>query len=187
MIRVNLLRDQTVRVRKTAARPTVSRMGLVTVAIFLVFIGGMGSYWYSVSREIGALTQTRDRLRRENDRLQGLKKEIEKYQSLKLIAQGRIEVIEKLKEFQTGPVSLMNHLIQSIPRDSSLWLTLVDQKADRIAIRGYAFRNEAVADFMTNLAATGFFKSVDLEVLESDKEASKFSLICITPRKLPSE
>lgn len=189
MIKVNLLRDHTVSSRKTSVTPSVSRMGLVLLAIFLVLVGGLGAYWYSVSREIASLTQTRKRLREENNRLQSLKKEIDKYQQLKQLQQSRIEVIEKLKEFQTGPVNLLNHLIQSMPRDSSLWLTLLDQKGERIVIRGYALRNEAIADFMSNLAATGFFRSVDLELLENDKdkEASKFSLICMGPRKLPAE
>ncbi len=189
MIKVNLLRDQTVRTRKTTVTPSVSRMGLVLLAIFLVLVGGLGGCWYSVSREIASLTLARTRLRAENTRLQNLKKEIEKYQQLKQLQQSRIEVIEKLKEFQTGPVNLLNHVIQSMPRDSSLWLTVLDQKGERISIKGFAFRNEAIADFMSSLAATGFFRSVDLELLESDKDkdASKFSLICMGPRKLPAE
>ncbi len=187
MIKVNLLRDQTLQVRKTSAKPTVSRMGLMFLAILLVTVGGMGFYWYSVSHQIQSLTQTRTRLRVENERLQNLKKEIETYQKLKVLKQSRIEVIEKLKEFQTGPVSLLNHVIQSMPTDSSLWLTLVEQKGDRIAIKGFTLRNEAVADLMSNLGTTGFFKSVDLETLESDKDATRFSLICVCPRKLPAE
>jgi Tfp pilus assembly protein PilN len=103
------------------------------------------------------------------------------------LLQGRIEVIEKLKEFQTGPVQLLNHVIQCIPRDGTLWLSILDQKGDRIQIKGSTLRNEAIPDFMTNLTTTGFFKSVDLESIEGDKEASKFSLICVTTKKLPSE
>jgi Tfp pilus assembly protein PilN len=187
MIKVNLLRDQTVHIRKTAAKPAVSRMGLVLLATVLVVAGGIGATWYSLDHQIRTLTGTRNRLREEDKRLQALKKEVERYQKLKQLRQSRIEVIEKLKEFQVGPVSLLNHLIQSMPRDSSIWLTLLDQKGDRIQIKGYALQNEAVADFMSSLSATGYFKSVDLELLESDKEASRFSLICVSPRKLPTE
>ncbi len=187
MIRVNLLRDQTTQVRKTASKPSVSRIGLVFLAIFLVFLGGLGYCWLTFSRQIQSLTENRDRLRVENNRLQSLKKEMDNYQRLMQIKRSRIEVIEKLKEYQTGPVSLLNRVIQSMPTDSSVWLTLLDQKGDRISIKGYALRNDAVADLMSNLAATGFFRSVDLESLESDKEASRFSLICVSPRKLPAE
>jgi Tfp pilus assembly protein PilN len=187
MIKVNLLRNQTVRVRKTAVKPAVSMIGVVFLAIFLLLLGGLGAWWYSLNREVRDLTETRNRLRAENTRLQAMKKEVDRYEKLKKLRQSRIEVIEKLKENQTGPVQLLNHLIQSIPHDSSIWLTLVDQNGDRIQIVGYALRPEAVPDFLSNLTATRFFKSVDLELLESDKEVSKFSLICLSARKQPTE
>jgi Tfp pilus assembly protein PilN len=187
MIKVNLLREQTVRVRKKTVRPSAIGMGLVFLAVFLVLFGGLGSWWYSISREVKDLTEMRDRLQAENTRLQALKKEVDRHEKLKLLHQSRIDVIEKLKENQFGPVQLLNHLIQSIPQDSSIWLTLVDQKADRIHITGYALRPESVPDFLSNLTATGLFKSVDLELLESDKESSKFSLLCLSMRKKPTE
>ena len=187
MIKVNLLRDQTIRVRTATVKNGVSRTGLVYLAVFIILLGGLGAWWYSIDRQVKSLTQTRDRLRAEDNRLQALKKEIEKYEKLRLLRQSRIEVIEKLKELQTGPVSLLNHVIQSMPRDSSVWLTLLEQQGDRILVRGYTLRIEAVSDLMTNLAATGFFKSVDLESLESDKESSKFALICLSAKKMPAE
>jgi Tfp pilus assembly protein PilN len=187
MIKVNLLRDQTVRVRKTAVKPSVFGMGLVFLAVFLILFGGLGSWWYSINHEVKDLTEMRDRLQAENTRLQALKKEVDRHEKLKLLRQSRIDVIEKLKENQIGPVQLLNHLIQCIPHDSSIWLTLLDQKGDRIQIVGYALRPEAVPDFLSNLTATGFFKSVDLELLQSDKEASKFSLLCLSTRKQPTE
>ena len=187
MIKVNLLRDQALRVRKTATRPSFSMMGLVLLAVFLLLLGSLGAWWYALNREVTNLTETRNRLRAENTRLQALKKEVDRYEKLKRLRQSRIDVIEKLKENQTGPVQLLNHLIRSIPHDSSIWLTLLDQNGDRIQIVGYALRPEAVPDFLSNLAATGYFKSVDLELLESGKEASKFSLICLSARKQPTE
>lgn len=167
--------------------PTVSRMGLVSVAVFIVLVGAMGGWWYYLNLQITTLTQQRDKLRIEDARLQSLKMQINEFDRLKRLRQGRIEVIEKLKEYQTGPVQLLNHVIQSVPRDGTLWLSILDQKGDRIQIKGSTVRNEAIPDFMTNLTATGFFKSVDLETIESDKDASKFSLICMTTKKLPSE
>jgi len=50
-------------------------------------------------------------------------------------------------------------------------------------------RGEAVPDFMSNLAATGFFRTVDLELYEDQQkgEAAKFVLVCITNTKAPTE
>jgi Tfp pilus assembly protein PilN len=102
---------------------------------------------------------------------------------MKQLRQSRIEVIEKLKEFQTGPVLLLNHVIHSIPANANLWLTAMDQKGDRVQIVGFAQRSEAIPDFMSSLAASGYFESVDLELIEEQKDAAKFSLLCVSTQK----
>jgi len=183
MIKVNLLRDQTVRVRRTVAMPTPSHMGLIFMGLFLVCAGGVGAWWYHIDSQITSLTQSRNRLRIENDRLQALKNEIDEFDRLKRLTQSRIEVIERLKENQTGPVLLLNRVIQSMPRGSSMWLSSIDQKGDRIQIKGFALHQEEVPDLMASLSSTGYFKSVDLETLETAKDADKFSLLCISSIK----
>jgi Tfp pilus assembly protein PilN len=183
MIKVNLLREHTPRVRKITVKPTVSRLGLFLLAILILAVGGVGFWWYSLSQEITVLTNDRDRLRIENARLQQLKKQINEYEKMKQLRQSRIEVIEKLKEFQTGPVLLLNHVIHSIPANANLWLTAMDQKGDRVQIVGFAQRSEAIPDFMSSLAASGYFESVDLELIEEQKDAAKFSLLCVSTQK----
>jgi Tfp pilus assembly protein PilN len=191
MIKVNLLRQQAVRVQTKEFAPSFSRMGLLILVGSIVLAGAMGLWWYSVTREIGQLTETREKLRREEKRLQQLKKEIAEFQNVKQLLQSRIQVIEKLKEAQTGPVQLLSHVILSIPRDTNLWLTQLDQKGDRIQIVGFAQRGESIPDFMTNLAGGGIFKSVELELMqvekEREREASRFTLICTGARKAPTE
>lgn len=187
MIRVNLLRDQSAKkpVHKKGVFPTFSRTGFLMIASLVVILAGMGFWWYSVAREITQLTETRERLRIEFARLQELKKQIADFEKLKKLQESRIQVIEQLKDAQTGPVMLLNHVIQSIPTGSGIWLTALDQKGERIIIVGYTRRAEYIPDFMTNLSATRFFKSVDLEIIQDDRDASKFSLICVAARKLP--
>jgi Tfp pilus assembly protein PilN len=187
MIKVNLLRDQTSRVRKSMPTQIISRMGLIAAAIFVLLAGGMGGWWYYLDLQVETLTQERDQLRIEDARLQSLKKQIVEYDRLKRLREGRIQIIEKLKAFQTGPVELLNHVIQCVPRDGTLWLSVLDQKGDRIQIKGSTLRGEAIPDFMTSLSATGFFKSVDLESIVSDQTASNFSLTCMTTKQLPPE
>jgi type IV pilus assembly protein PilN len=187
MIKVNLLRDQTVRVRKPSLKPTVSRLGLIFLAIFLLAAGAMGTWAYYLHRQIAVGAERRGKLQIEEARLQNLKKEIDKFEKLKQQRQDRIDVIEKLKEGQTGPVLLLNTVIHSIPRDGVLWLTSLTQKADRIQIVGYTQHTEAIPDLMSNLTASGIFGSVDLELIESQKDASRFSLLCTSNKKPQAE
>jgi Tfp pilus assembly protein PilN len=187
MIKVNLLKDQTAQVRKTFAKPTVSRIGLIFCAIFLLAAAAMGTWSFYVNQQIQTGNDKVTKLRVEEARLQDLKKEIEKYEKMKQLRQSRIDVIEKLKENQTGPVLLLNSVIQSIPHDGVLWLTSLSQKDDKVKIVGFTQNEEVIPDFMSNLTASGIFKNVDLEMIDSQKEASKFSLICTSITKPQAE
>jgi Tfp pilus assembly protein PilN len=187
MIKVNLLRDQTARVRRSFAKPTVSRTGLILVAIFVLVAGGMGAWWFYLNKQIQNCTEKRNKLRIEEARLQVLQKEIEKYQKMKQLRLSRIRVIENLKEAQTGPVVLLNQVLQSIPQNGAMWLTSLNQKESQVRIVGYAQHTEAIPDFMSNLATNGFFRTVDLESIESQKDASKFSLLCMTAKERKAE
>ena len=77
----------------------------------------------------------------------------------------------------------MNHVIRSIPRETSIWLNLLNQKGDQVQIKGYALKSESIPDFMTNLGRTGIFETVDLEVIEDDQDAQRFALRCKTKQK----
>ena len=187
MIRVNLLKDHTVRARKTFATPKVSRIGLVFVAIAVLVVAIMGSGTLYLRQQVQTSLEKREQLRREEARLQILKAEIAKYEKLKQQRQSRIDVIERLKANQRGPVLLFNNVLQSIPRDGALWLTALNQKGDQIKIIGFTQHTEVIPDFMTNLMACGMFQSVDLESIEAQKDASKFSLVCVSGKKSQAE
>ncbi len=193
MIKVNLFRDKTQKVRKAAAKPAVSRTGLLMAVLLALPLAGLGAWWYQISTDIQSLTETRNRLKAEDARLQGLKKEIARHEELKAQVKNRIDVIERLKDSQSGPVLLLNHVIQSIPRSSPLWLTAMDQKGDRIQITGLTSRSDLIPDLIGNLAAGDFFSNVELELIEENKdqkeskELAKFILVCTAKRKSSSE
>ncbi|MEJ2110686.1 MAG: PilN domain-containing protein [Acidobacteriota bacterium] len=178
MIKVNLLRDPTIRSHRTFVKPKVSKTGPVLVAFIVLVAGGMGAWYYYINTQKNRLTERKHELIIQETRLNDLKKELAEYEEIKLQKQKRIDVIEELKDRQTGPVLLLNHVLASIPQDRLLWLTTLNQKDDRVQIVGYSQKIEAIPDFMTNLSKDGFFQSVDLETIESNDESSKFSLLC---------
>ncbi len=49
MIKVNLLRDQTDRVRKITVKPTISGIGLLLAVVAVLATAAMGAWWYTVS------------------------------------------------------------------------------------------------------------------------------------------
>ncbi|NWG13713.1 MAG: PilN domain-containing protein [Acidobacteria bacterium] len=187
MIKVNLFHDKTQQVRKTTAQPAASRTSFLLVAVFLLPLAALGAWWYQIRSDIGGLTGARDHLKTQEARLQGLKKEIAKYDELKKQFQSRIDVIERLKDSQSGPVLLMNHVIRSMPRGSPLWLTAMDQKGDKIQITGMTQRSDVLPDLIANLGSSGFFGTVDLEIIEEPKDLAKFILTCTISQKNTAE
>jgi Tfp pilus assembly protein PilN len=187
MIKVNLLRDHAVRERKAFVKPSVSRTGLIMAAIAVLVVCVMGAWTLYARQQVKKSTLKRDDLHKQELRLQALQQEIEKYKKDKQRSKDRINAIESLKASQTGPVLLLNNVIQSIPRDGILWLTSLTQNADRVKIVGFTQTTEMIPDFMSNLMTCGMFKTVDLEMIDSEKEASKFSLVCTTGKKSQAE
>lgn len=187
MIKVNLLKDHTVRKRRSFIKLDVSQTGLVFGALSVLTVGAMGAWTFYVRQQIQTGEAKREELRLEEQRLQVLKKEVDKYEKLTQMRQSRIDVIEKLKENQTGPVLLLNKVMESIPQHGLLWLTSLSQKSDLIRIVGFTQNPEVIPDFMTNLSTSGIFKTVDLDLVESQKDASKFSLSCVSVSKSQAE
>jgi len=187
MIKVNLFRDKTQKVRKAAAKPAVARTGVLLVMLLVLPLAAVGAWWYQLRGEVKTLTASRSRLRTESARLQDLKKDIQKYETLKAQYESRIGVIERLQQSQSGPVLLMNNVIQSIPRSSSLWLTALDQKGERIQITGYTKQSDIIPDLLTNLASSGYFENVDLELIDNPKDLAKFQLVCTAKRTTSAE
>ena len=187
MIKVNLLKDPIVRTQKTYVKPSMSRTGPWLVAFIVVVVAAMGGWYFAVNNQKNKLAEYRNELKAEEARLQALKTKLEKYEEDEKQMQSRINVIERLKEQQTGPVLLLNHVLHSIPRNRLLWLTSLIEKDNTVKIVGNVEKIEAIPDFMTNLAETGFFQSVDLEMIESQEDASKFSLLCVSAQYQPEE
>lgn len=190
MIRVNLLRTHTERRKSRTPVFTLSlpRVAYVAVAFITLAAGGLGIWWHLLRTDIKELTVTRDELKIEDARLQDLKRQLDEFEIKKQDRQARIDLIERLRGLQTGPVLLLNHVIQSVPGNTQLWLTLVEQKGDRIEITGQTVRGEVLPDFMSNLSDSGYFNSVDLELFEDQQSNSaKFTLICIATRKAAME
>jgi type IV pilus assembly protein PilN len=187
MIKVNLLRDHPVRARRTFAKPTVSRMGLILVVIFLLSAGAMAFWTNYINQQIADRTAKRIDLRKADDELKRLNAEIEKFAKTKSLLEERTKAIDKLQEERSGPVLLLNTVIRSLPPNADLWLTSLTQKSETIKIIGNTSHAEAIPDLMNNLAASGIFSSVDLESIERNNDISKFSLLCISAKKQSAE
>jgi len=178
MIRVNLLADQTAHEHKRFAVPDITGVGLMCLAMSLLTAVAMGIWEFHIHRQIEAAAEKCAGLRTAELHLQEIKKQIEEQYRMMQNRRRRIDEIEGLREKQTDPLLLLNAILQSVPPDGDIWLTSLIQNSDNISIVGFTMNTEVIPDVMNNLGASGVFDTVDLQEIESQRQASKFSLLC---------
>ena len=175
MIKINLLVEA--RADKVARAPLIAfgaaslnnfiLIGLVVVGLAVVGI----RYWKLAAKLSGVKTEVATN-QREYDRLKPIIAEVESFKKKNAELKHKIEVIEQLKENQYGPVRVMDEVSKALP--DLLWLTSMSSAGSAITLQGQALNENAVANFIANLAASPFFHEPSLKIM-SQSEAGVFS------------
>jgi type IV pilus assembly protein PilN len=188
MIKINLLVEA--RAEKVARAPLLALgaakinnyiiIGLVVIGLAFVGI----RYWKLTSKlnDIKAEIATNQR---EYDRLKPIIAEVEAFKKKNAELKHKIDVIEKLKQNQFGPVRVMDEVSKALP--DLVWLTNMGMNGNVITLQGQALNENAVANFIANLAASPFFAEPSLRIMsQSDRGVFSFDLSCTfthTPRE----
>ncbi|PYX96592.1 MAG: hypothetical protein DMG63_16750 [Acidobacteria bacterium] len=88
---------------------------------------------------------------------------------------------------QSGPVDLLTTVSATVNNTDEVWLVAMSDAGNNVNVEGTALSSNAVANLMTNLMKTGYFKTVEIKEAYQDEaekklQAFNFSLIC---EKLP--
>ena len=84
------------------------------------------------------------------------------FKALQEELKNKLDVLDALKKAKSGPVHLMDDLISALPEN--LWVTDFKEKGGNISLKGVGLSEDDVADFMTNLDASAYYKNVRLKV-----------------------
>jgi Tfp pilus assembly protein PilN len=184
LIKVNLLRDHKLEPAKPVAmRPEINRLGLLLLVLFLAVAGGLLWNWWRLDQSRTAKLKELESERAEIARLEKVKTAAAQYEKQKQALQSRINVIEQLRRNQTGPVELLNSILEAVPSQPELWLEIMSQKGNVVHLEGYAMTVDTISDFIAALNRTEYFQSVDLEFFTGEQRAVKFSLNCTVQQK----
>ena len=116
MIKVNLLRDHKLEPTKPVAmRPEINRIGLLLLALFLTVAGGLLWSWWRLEQTRSAKLKELESQRIEIGRLEKVKLAAAQYEKQSQALRSRIDVIEQLRRNQTGPVELLNSILDAVP------------------------------------------------------------------------
>jgi Tfp pilus assembly protein PilN len=95
----------------------------------------------------------------------------------------RVDVIDGLRQNQTGPVNLMAMMGETVNNTEAVWLSKMDDSGPTVSLEGTALSTDAVANLIANLQKTGFFKNVEIKETFQDEtikdmQAFQFTLTC---------
>jgi type IV pilus assembly protein PilN len=162
MIRINLLESE----RAAAGKPKGAAAGasaagaasaagpyLPLIAGLGITLLGCGYFWWSMSNEITTTQKNIESAKAEVAKLQVEKAKKEELERKRKSFQDQVNLIERLKAEQGGPVRMLDEISKALP--DFVWLTRVEQSGATVRIVGEASNNNSIADFLNNLQRAG--------------------------------
>src|SRR5215467_889506 len=191
MIRINLLgtpKPKSNRGSSAVSAPALeignagSPMVKVLVAV-AVLAGANAGYWYHLKHQAEGIASKMQVAESRNRELSVVKAKYVERQKQADNYKRRVDVIDQLRAAQAGPVNLLNTIGETVNSTEAVWLNTMKDQGNSIAIQGMALSTDAVADLITNLQKTGYFKNIEIKETYQDEQikdmqAFQFELTC---------
>ena len=190
MIRINLLGSPKPKGKKGPAinMPSfeLGNMGgpMIQVAAVLVIAGAVNAgYWYQLDREKKSIEVRALVAEQKNRELAAVKVRYLERQRQADSYKHRVDVIDQLRANQLGPVSLLAMIGDTVNSTEAVWLNSMQDQGASVAIDGTALSSDAVANLISNLQKTGFFRNIEIKESYQDEavkdmQAFQFTLTC---------
>jgi Tfp pilus assembly protein PilN len=192
MIRINLLGSPKPKGKKSTGpaltMPSfeLGNLGgpIVQVAAVLLIAGALNyGYWYQLDREKKSIDVQSRLAEQKNRELADIKVRYLERQKQADSYKRRVDVIDQLRASQTGPVNLLAMIGDTINGTEAVWLNTLQDQGASVAIDGTALSSDAVANLISNLQKTGYFKNIEIKESYQDEsvkdmQAFQFTLTC---------
>jgi type IV pilus assembly protein PilN len=178
MIRINLLaaekRQPSAGPARAPAQPGALQLYLFLGLFVAVTVAGCAGLWWMKTSALKDLdTQIAAAEKRQRE-LQAIKVQVDALEAKRKTYQAKVDLIEKLKAEQGGPVHMLDEISKSLP--DFVWLLTLDQSATSVKLGGESSSLTAVADFIAALQRSGWFPSVELISSQEQGGTVAFSL-----------
>jgi type IV pilus assembly protein PilN len=190
MIRINLLGTPKPKNRRSSAPSApaieIGDVGspMVKVLVAILLAAGVNGYeWYYLNHQAQTIATKMAAAEQENRALADVKAKYLDRQKQADNYKRRVDVIDQLRAAQHGPVDLLNTIGDTINNTEAVWLSTMKDQGTSIAIEGMALSTDAVANLITNLQKTGYFKNIEIKETYQDEQvknmqAFQFTLTC---------
>ena len=154
----------------------------VLVVVVLAGLLNLG-YWYRLDHQSKAIEAHMKVAVQQNAQLADVKARFLERKTQADNYKRRVDVIDGLRQSQTGPVNLLAMLGETVNNTEAVWLNQVDDTGNTVKLQGTALSTDAVANLIANLQKTGFFQKVEIdETFQDDQvkdmQAFQFTLNC---------
>lgn len=157
MIKINLLPTKKKPPRKVS---DLQKQMVIGGTVLILAGAAMGAYYIYLSDTISGLkkqkTTAEARLREQDNML----KEVKNVETERDRVKEKINVVEKLKKNQAGPVRLLDEISKALPLGVNI--TSMTESNNNVNIEGQAFGNHEVVRFIDNLKASPLLTGVSL-------------------------
>ena len=190
MIRINLLGSPKPKGKKGPAfnMPSfeVGNLGgpMIQVAAVLLIAGALNAgYWYQLDREKKSIEVRALVAEQKNRELAAVKVRYLERQRQADAYKHRVDVIDQLRANQSGPVTLLAMIGDTVNSTEAVWLNSMQDQGASVAIDGTALSSDAVANLISNLQKTGYFRNIEIKESYQDEavkdmQAFQFTLTC---------
>jgi Tfp pilus assembly protein PilN len=190
MIRINLLEAPKPK-NKRSAMPSMPTMEVGDVGSprlkVLVAFGLAAAFnlytWYHLDTQKKQIEQQMAQAEQKNRELSDVKSRYMARQREAENYKRRVDVIDQLRNNQAGPVNLMAMVGETINNTEAVWLNTMKDSGSSVDIEGMALSSDAVANLISNLQKTGYFRTVEMKESVQDEtvkdmQAFQFTLTC---------
>jgi len=157
MIKINLLPT-----KKKPPKKVIDLQQQVILAVLLLVLVAiaMGYYWKTQNDRIATLENEKAAAEKQIAAQDDMLKEVKNVEEERKKVSEKIEIIEKLKKNQAGPVQLLDAVSKALPKGVNI--ESLSENNNSVNIEGDAFTNEDVVRFIDNLKASPLLKDVML-------------------------
>jgi type IV pilus assembly protein PilN len=192
MIRINLLGLPRQKKGKRGAVAAVAEPGMpgegpsalmFIVAGLIIGAGVLFYLYHDANSKAEQLAKETEIANRDGARLTTVKAKYEQEKAEADAFGKRVKVIDQLRADQSGPVKLLSTIGDSVNNTDAVWLSQMTDKGTSLDIDGTALSTIAVANLITTLKHTDYFKTVEIKSAAQDPQskemtAFQFTLVC---------